>query len=232
MASFWDWNWKKIEMIDFFASITIALIITMTVVLFLGNRHQAMILKEMRLVMEDWYQAKMRDRREAFKKQFHIEDGLQWLGDQVNLNILEQGRRLENPRAIEYFTTEGVRLVISPDKKGKLRSDLHKAEGKRHKVAKLVEPLLGYRPGKTQMIERSNRTVHEWFDLEIAVAFEKLNIHWGELNSLYFYLIPLQMKRQNEEGMQAIFNQAGNWLKEMQSALGDWMKQQVKKVSG
>ena len=219
-------------MIAFFASITIALIITMTVVLFLGNRRQALILKEMRLVMEDWYQAKMRDRREAFKKQFHLVDGLKWLGDQVNLNILEQGRRLENPRAIEYFTTEGVRLVISPDKKGKLRSDLHKAEGKRHKVAKLVEPLLGYRPGKTQMIERSNRTVHEWFDLEIAEAFEKLNIHWGELDCLYFYLVPQQVKKQNEEGLQVIFGQATDWLKELQSAVSNWMKQQVKKASG
>jgi hypothetical protein len=91
---------------------------------------------------------------------------------------------------------------------------------------------LGYRPGKTQMIERSNRTVHEWFDLEIAEAFEKLNIHWGELHCLYFYLIPLQMKRQNEEGIQAILGQVGNWLKEMQSAVSNWMKQQVKKASG
>ncbi len=219
-------------MVDFFASITIGLIITMTVVLYFGNRKQAMILKEMHLVMEDWYQAKMRDRREAFRKQFQITDGLKWLGDQVNLHIIEQGRRLENPRAVEYFTTEGTRIVISPDKKAKLRNDLRKAVGKRRKVANLVEPLLGYRPGRAAVVERSNRTVHEWFDLEIAEAFAKLDIQWGEISCLYFYLVPKTAKSQNENDILAFFGQIVSWLSHAKSEMGSWMKQGVKKVLG
>jgi len=219
-------------MIDFFASITIGLIIAMTVVLYFGNRRQAQILKEMRVVMEDWYQAKMRDRREAFRKQFFIVDGLQWLGDQVNLHIIEQGRKLQNPRAIEYLTSEGVRLVISPDRKAKLRSDLRKAEGKRRKVANLVEPLLGYRPGRVEMIERSNHTVHEWYDLEIAAAFDKLGIQWGELDCLFFYLVPKAVKRPAEDGVMGFFNHALAWLAVLPSSFGDWMKKRMKNVFG
>ena len=177
-------------MIDFFASVTIALIVTMTIVLYFANRRQAKILKEMRLVMEDWYQAKMRDRRESFRKKFVVSDGLKWLSDQVNLHIIEQGRKLENPRAVEFFSTEGIRLVISPEKKSRLRAELRSSEGKRRKVAKLVEPLLGYKPRKVETIERTNKNAHEWYDLEIAAALEKLKIRWVELDSLYFYLIP------------------------------------------
>lgn len=219
-------------MIDFFASVTIGLIIAMTVVLYFGNRRQALILKEMRSVMEDWYHAKMRDRREAFRKQFHIDDGLKWLGDQVNLHIIEQGRWLQNPRAIEYLTTEGTRLVISTDKKRKLRADLRKAEGKRRKVANLVEPLLGYRPGRVEMIERSNDTVHEWFDLEIAAVFEKLNIQWGEVDCLYFYLIPQMVKRPADDGFMGFINHALAWLSATRSSIGNWMKKQFKGVVG
>ena len=47
-------------MIDFFASLTVALIIVMTVVIFISNQRQAGIMKQMRLVLEDWYQAQMR----------------------------------------------------------------------------------------------------------------------------------------------------------------------------
>ena len=92
-------------MIDFFASITIALIVVMTVVILISNYRQAQVLKQMRVVMEDWYAAKMRDRRATFRKNFKVKDGLEWLGNQVQLTVIEQGRKLENPRAVEYFTT-------------------------------------------------------------------------------------------------------------------------------
>ncbi len=75
-------------MIDFFASATIALIIIMTLVLFISNQRQAGILKQMRMVMEDWYDAQMRDRRKTFKEKINMPDPLVWLGNQVNLTLL------------------------------------------------------------------------------------------------------------------------------------------------
>lgn len=177
-------------MIDFFASATIALIIIMTLVLFLSNQRQAGILKQMRMVMEDWYDAQMRDRRKTFKEKINMPDPLVWLGNQVNLTVVDQARRLVNPPAAEFLSAEGERLVISPLSKGKLRTGLRNAEGKHRKVAKLVQPLLGYHPGRVEVIERSNQTVHEWYEVEIETALEKLNINWGEVKNLYFYVIP------------------------------------------
>jgi len=123
-------------MIDFFASITIALIVVMTVVIFLSNQRQAHILKQMRFVLEDWYESQMRDRREAYRKEIQMPDVLQWLGSQVNLEIVDQGRRFENPPALELVAGEGVRLVVSPLPNRKLRAAVRKIESKTRKVSK------------------------------------------------------------------------------------------------
>lgn len=182
-------------MIDFLASTTIALIVIMTLVIFASNQRQARILKQMRLVMEDWYQAQMRDRRDTYKDRINMPDVLQWVGKQVNLTIIEQGRRLDNPPAIEFLTGEGARVVMSPLARRKLNSGLKATGGKRRKVAKLVEPLLGYHLGKIQTIERSNKKVHEWFEVEIETAIQKLELNWVNVETLFFYIIPQEAER-------------------------------------
>ena len=219
-------------MIDFFASITIALIVVMTVVILISNYRQAQVLKQMRVVMEDWYAAKMRDRRETFRKNFNVKDGLEWLGNQVQLTVIEQGRKLENPRAVEYFTQEGPRLVISPLEKRKLRSALRSSEGKRRKVAKLVQPLLGHRQRKVQVIFRSTRTAHEWYDLEIEAAMKKLDIHWGELKGLNFYLIPQVAEQGQVNVIVQKFEEALDWTRTKLQESASWVKQKLSKVSG
>jgi len=177
-------------MIDFFASTTIALIIIMTLVVFLSNQRQAQILKQMRVVVEDWYKAQMRDRRETFKDKIHMPDVLEWVGSQVNLTVVDQGRKLNEPPAVEFLTAEGARLVVSPLKKFNLRGELRAIEGKRRKVSKLVQPLLGYHPGRVKALERSNQTVHEWYEVEIETAANQLGVNWGNTKALYFYVIP------------------------------------------
>ena len=217
-------------MIDFFASTTIALIIVMTIVIFLSNQRQAHILKQMRFVIEDWYQAQMRDRRESFKKEIKMPDVLKWVGAQVNLSVVEQNRKLENPPAIEFLTAEGVRLVVSPLGNRKLRSAVRKIESKRRKVAKLVEPLLGSKPRKVQVVERSNHTVHEWYEVEIEVAAEKLNVAWGRINALYFYMIPVQPAKQK---MPLVSLDLSNFdIKKIFANVIAWFKQRFAKVSG
>jgi hypothetical protein len=215
-------------MIDFFASITIALIVIMTIVIFLSNQRQAQILKQMRFVIEDWYQAQMRDRRKAFKQEIKMQDVLKWVGSQVNLTVIEQGRRLENPQALEFLTTEGVRLIVSPLRKSKLRLAARKIESKRRKVANLVEPLLGSKPRKIQVVERSNHTVHEWFEVEIEAALEKLGVNWGKLDTLYFYMIPVQPAEQH---VPLISIEPGHFKKIFTDVV-TWLKQRVPKVSG
>ena len=104
-------------MIDFFASATIALIVVMTVVIFLSNQHQAKVLKEMRKVMEEWYGAQMRDRRKEYKEELEMPDALAWIGAQTNMTIVETRRQFNDPPALECLTAEGNRVVISPLRK-------------------------------------------------------------------------------------------------------------------
>ena len=219
-------------MIDFFASITIALIIVMTVVIFLSNQRQAHIMKQMRFVLEDWYQSQMRDRREAYRKEIQMPDALQWLGSQVNLKIVDQGRKFENPPALELIAGEGVRLVVSPLPNRKLRAAVRKIESKTRKVSKLVEPLLGSQPSKVQVVERSNATVHEWYEVEIETAGKMLGLNWMGLKALYFYMIPVQT---NEEQIPLISFDLGNLKLQIRSVFANavnWLKQRFAKASG
>jgi hypothetical protein len=219
-------------MIDFFASITIALIVVMTVVIFLSNQRQAHIMKQMRFVLEDWYQSQMRDRREAYRKEIFMPDALQWLGSQVNLKIVDQGRRFENPPALELIAGEGVRLVVSPLSNRELRAAVRKIESKTRKVSKLVEPLLGSQPAKVQVVERSNATVHEWFEVEIETAGKMLGLNWMGVKALYFYMIPVQT---NEEHIPLISFDLGNIKLQIRSVFDtalNWVKQRFAKASG
>jgi len=219
-------------MIDLFASITIALIVVMTVVIFLSNQRQAHILKQMRFVLEDWYESQMRDRREAYRKEIQMPDVLQWLGSQVNLEIVDQGRRFENPPALELVAGEGVRLVVSPLPNRKLRAAVRKIESKTRKVSKLVEPLLGSQPARVQVVERSNETVHEWYEVEIETAAKLLDLNWRGLKALYFYMIPVQTK---EEHIPLISFDLGNLKMRVGSVVTnamDWLKHRFAKASG
>lgn len=212
-------------MIDFLASTTIALIVIMTLVLFFSNQRQASILRQMRMVMEDWYQAQMRDRRETFRDKIIMPDVLQWVGSQVNLTVVEQARKLENPPAAEFLTAEGARLVISPLSKRKLRSALKNSEGKRRKVAKLVQPLLGYHPGRVDVTERSNKTVHEWYEVEIETALEKLGINWVNFKGLYFYTVPQEPEKSKAPLVSFDFSSVIKWFKTQTNKFSGWLKE-------
>lgn len=219
-------------MIDFFASATIALIVVMTIVIYFSNWQQAHTLKKMRTVLESWYQAKMRDRRESFRRKFIVVEGMTWLSEQADLHVIEKGRELENIRAVEFFTTDGVRLVVSPLGRRKLKTELRASEGRRRKVANLVEPMLGYRPRKVQVLERSNKTVHEWFDLEIKAELAELNLNWGDLDCLYFYVVPRVPEVKRFPRVQIVLEKILHWIRGKAKESIVWFKQWLPKVSG
>jgi len=218
-------------MIDFFASVTVALIVVMTLVIFMSNQRQARILKQMRLVMEDWYAAQMRDRRETFHRRIRMPDVLEWVGRQVNLTVVEKRRLLDNPPAIEFLTAEGPRLVLSPLNKRKLRASLRTTEHRRQKVAKLVEPLLGYRPGRVEILERSNATVHEWYEVEIETALQRLDAQWGEVAGLFFYVIPPEPVKEKHPLVRLDIDNLLGWFKTAIHHAVRWFRQHLEKVS-
>jgi hypothetical protein len=174
----------------------------------------------------------MRDRREAYRKEIFRPDALQWLGSQVNSKTVDQGRRFENPPALELIAGEGVRLVVSPLSNRELRAAVRKIESKTRKVSKLVEPLLGSQPAKVQVVERSNATVHEWFEVEIETAGKMLGLNWMGVKALYFYMIPVQT---NEEHIPLISFDLGNIKLQIRSVFDtalNWVKQRFAKASG
>jgi hypothetical protein len=92
----------------------------------------------------------------------------------------------------------------------------------------LVEPLLGSRPKKAQVIERSNETVHEWYEVEIEKAVKKLGVNWIGNKALYFYMIPLTPAKEHTP---LVSFDLGKLREYFQSILA-WFKQRIAKVSG
>jgi hypothetical protein len=95
-----------------------------------------------------------------------------------------------------------------------------------------VEPLLGSQPAKVQVVERSNNTVHEWYEVEIDTAVKLLGLNWRRMDALYFYMIPIQT---NEEHIPFISFDLGNLKLQIRSVIAnvmDWLKRRFAKASG
>jgi hypothetical protein len=176
-------------MIDFFASLTVGLIVVMTLVILLSNYHQAHELHHMQKVMQGWVDAQMRDRREKHSTTVKVNDPLKWFGDQAGLVLTDLQRNLEQPPALEFLAEQGMRLVVSPLAAKDLRRALKPFERKKRKIIKLVEPLLGSRRRDLHVIEKSQATSGEWFDLEARSASAAFMANWPDCSHLWFYVI-------------------------------------------
>lgn len=176
-------------MIDFFASLTVGLIVVMTLVILLSNYHQAHELHQMQKVMQGWVDAQMRDRREKHSASVKVEDPLKWFGDQAGLVLTDLQRTMEQPPALEFLAEHGMRLVVSPLGIHDLRKALRPFERKKRRIIKLVEPLLGSRRSDLKVIKKSRDLADEWYDLEAKSAAEAFMADWPDCSSLWFYVI-------------------------------------------
>ena len=109
---------------------------------------------------------------------------------------------------------------------------LRNIEGKQHKVSKLVEPLLGYKPSRVKVIRRNNETVHEWYEVEVETALRKMNLDWNFQDELNFYLIPVQAEKEKKPLISLDFQQIRLWVKESFSRITSWLKHQFEKGLG
>ena len=176
-------------MIDFFASLTVGLIVVMTLVILYSNFRQARELNQMKKVMQGWVDAQLRDRRAKHGAAISIPDPLQWFGRQANLVLTDLQRNLDDPPALEFLAERGLRLVVSPLPDRFLRSALREVEVKGKKLTKLMEPLLGKRRRDVRVMERNQVTSGEWFDLEAKAAVKACRVDWPDCSHLWFYVI-------------------------------------------
>ena len=147
-------------------------------------------------VFEDWSMMITKERREAKKSDIQITDPMKWFSDLANVEVINVIRKFDNPMALDLSTADNQRLVVSPLKPSDLKSAL--GANRRFKVWQLfkrdkrmlVEPLLGKWEFRVDAFDRTANNAGEFFDLEAAEVGKRLNVNWGEVNRLWFYLVP------------------------------------------
>jgi len=217
-------------MIDFFASITVASVFLMAMIILITNHRQARVLQEMRGVMNEWVQAQLRDRRDQRKKITKIENPAAWFGEQVNLKTVELMRTLEEPPLLEFQCVEGYRLVVSPWAPERWRKSLRPIEKKKKKVEHLVDPILGRTPRKVNVEARSVVNAGEWFDLEATQVLNSLDTSWGQITTLWFYKVPMLAQREREiHGFD--WERMSQWMSTLSNGLSIWIKTHLSKSS-
>lgn len=215
-------------MIDFFASVTVASILVMTIVIVLSNYRQARILNEVHTVLDEWYQSHMRDRLETHRQEITISDPMNWFGRQAGVKITELSRVVETCNALEFLTNSEVRLVVSTLSIGKLRRKTRISIFGRGKLSRLVEPLLGNRMSKVKTIQRTTENSGEWFNVEAEAALRAMDINWGTINGLWFYLVPKGEKQRNSV-LKFDSRQIKNWFQTNIEGFQKWIKKYFSK---
>ena len=217
-------------MIDFFASLTVGLIVVMTLVILYSNHRQAQVLNGMKKVVQNWVESQMRDRREERHDRTIIEDPLKWFGGQVDLVLTGLQRKMEEPPALEFLAEQGMRLVVSPLSPIRLKEGLMAIESRKRKLKKLVEPLLGYSRRNVKVFERNTTNADEWFDLETEAAANALQVEWPAYTRLWFYVISPRSAQQAPLISLDITSQK-KWIKDRKAKVTAWFKRQSSKSS-
>jgi hypothetical protein len=150
-------------------------------------------------LFEDWSMLISKDRREARKSAIQIGDLVHWFSQLAGVEIVQIIRKFDSPAAVDLMTADRTRLVVSPLKPSDLKSALG---ANRFKLIELfkrdqrlsVEPLLGRWEWRVRTFNRTSNNAGEFFDLEAAEVGNRLGLNWGEVNRLWFYVIPEKAK--------------------------------------
>lgn len=217
-------------MIDFFASLTVGLIVVMTIVILYSNQRQAHALNEMKNIVEGWVESQMRDRREARLNKTKIDDPIKWFGKYAGLKLSDVQRKLEKPPVLEFLAEEGKRLVVSPLEPSQLRKELRSIESKKKNIRKLVEPLLGKKWKKVEVTEKNPSVCGEWFDIEAEAATDALQVKWRTCDRLWFYVISPRIE-EKEPLISFDFSRHRKWIDEQKEKVVKWFKIRFTKSS-
>ena len=147
-------------------------------------------------LFEDWSMMITKDRREAKRDGIQIADPMKWFSELSGTEVVQVIRKFDNPMALDLSTADNSRLVVSPLKPSDLKSALGSA--RRFKAWQIfkkdkrfdVTPLLGKWEVRVKSFDRTSNNAGEFFDLEAAEVGKRLNVNWGEVNRLWFYIVP------------------------------------------
>ena len=217
-------------MIDFFASITIAVISIMTLVILYSNFRQARAFREVKQVLEEWYQATMRDRKESHQDEIKIEDPIAWFSKQAGLKLIELHRVVDTPPAVEFISGENKLLVVSTQDPDTIKKVVRSLRRKTGRASRLVEPLLGKTLRKVTSFEKYAGKTEEWFGVEAEIALKALGVDWGEIESLWFYVVPVETTKEKPR-IKFELKDLQNWWKSLYIGLRKWLRNLFSKAS-
>jgi hypothetical protein len=161
------------------------------ILLWVLNLEQARSLHQMANSLDEMHLLQLKKRRDQYKKNLKEIDALDWIqfhsGSTQQLVACLEG--CDMPAWVNFSAEDGSRLVVSPFAPKRLSEVLGGKKSRRSRVGSAHEPLLGYSPRKVRILSRSLAD-EEWFDLEAAEVGRQLEVNWGEVTRLWFYIIP------------------------------------------
>lgn len=156
---------------------------------------QSQALANVYRLFEDWSMQISKDRREIRKSAIQIDDPVRWFSQLAGMEIVQIIRKFDSPAAVDLMTADRTRLVVSSLKPSDLKSALGANRFQFSELFKRdkrlsVEPLLGRWEWRVRIFNRTSNNAGEFFDLEAAEVGNRLGLNWGEVNRLWFYVIP------------------------------------------
>lgn len=176
-------------MADMISLVTLLAVLMLGLILWYYNSKQADALQGMAKTTEEMYMTQLKLRRDERKKQPFTMEAARWLEQQAGSGIalVDVISQSQNPMWINIRAAGGLRLVVSPLDEADLRKALKETE-KRSKVNTAFEPLLGDSKKNLSVTQRSLQD-EEWFDLDADAVGKQLNMNWGEVSRLWFYVV-------------------------------------------
>jgi hypothetical protein len=161
------------------------------ILLWVLNLKQARYLHQIADSLEEMNILQVKKQRKGYRTYFNTINILGWLKFQSGLtqNLQKCLGVSQSPAWVNFSAEDGSRLVVSPFAPKRLSEVLGGKKSRRSRVGSAHEPLLGYSPRKVRILSRSLAD-EEWFDLEAAEVGRQLEVNWGEVTRLWFYIIP------------------------------------------
>lgn len=172
-----------------FGSGTLIAVVILGFILSAQNARTAAAFNKLNKAMSEWMMIQIKDRRAQRVAEIRIENPLQWVTLQCGVSVTQQQRCVEQAKAVDLLSPDGVRVVVSTldkDDLMKVIAPMSKGVG-----GQLVEPLLGRNPRKVEPIVR-DLSHNEFFDYEAGQVAQMFGINWGQPARLYFYVVPLK----------------------------------------
>lgn len=173
---------------------TLIAVVMLGLILWHFNSKQARSLKGMARSTENMYMVLLKTRRDAKKKEPMTLAPYQWLEKQIGagVSLVETISTSNNPAWLNLRAANGIRVVVSPLDPDEMR-EYQKQNEKRSRISSAYEMLLGDSPRDLVIGERSIQN-DEWFDVEADQVGKALNVDWGEVSRLWFYIITPKAK--------------------------------------